>query len=118
MLGRYPTLWPTATNRLTLTWPTVAVELAALGHFNLQRQVGQEPDRRAARGVRLAGSQPHLTHKASPKGALIVGGFGSGDHNAMGAAICKTYHSIDFAWLRRRGMLQLGRYSSLIWWPG
>jgi hypothetical protein len=44
-----------------------------------------------------------------------MGGFGSGDHNARGAATCESCHSIDLASLRRRGMLQLGCYSSLTW---
>ena len=44
-----------------------------------------------------------------------MGGFGSGGHNARGAATCESCHSIDLAWLRRRGMLQPGRYSSLTW---
>ena len=44
-----------------------------------------------------------------------MGGFGSGGRNATGAATCESCHSIDLAWLRRRGMLQLGRYSSLTW---
>ena len=44
-----------------------------------------------------------------------MGGFGSGGHNARGAATCESCHSIDLARLRRRGMLQVGRYSSLTW---
>ena len=44
-----------------------------------------------------------------------MGGFGSGGRNATGAATCESCHSIDLAWLRRRGMLQLGRYSPLTW---
>ena len=43
------------------------------------------------------------------------GGFGSGGRNATGAATCESCLSIDLAWLRRRGMLQPGRYSSLTW---
>jgi hypothetical protein len=44
-----------------------------------------------------------------------MGGFGSGGHNARGAATCESCHSIDLALLRRRGMLQPGCYSSLTW---
>ena len=32
-----------------------------------------------------------------------MGGFGSGGHNTRGAATCESCHSIDLAWLRRRG---------------
>jgi hypothetical protein len=44
-----------------------------------------------------------------------MGGFGSGGRNATGAATCESCLSIDLAWLRRRGMLQLGRHSPLTW---
>ena len=44
-----------------------------------------------------------------------MGGFGSGDRNATGAATCESCLSIDLAWLQRRGMLQLGRHSPLTW---
>jgi hypothetical protein len=44
-----------------------------------------------------------------------MGGFGSGGRNATGAATCESCLSIDLAWLHRRGMAQLGRYSSLTW---
>ena len=44
-----------------------------------------------------------------------MGGFGSGGHNARGAATCESCLSIDLAWLRRRGMLTPGRYSTVTW---
>ena len=47
-----------------------------------------------------------------------MGGFGSGGHNSTGAATCESCHSIDLAWLRRRGMLTPGRYSTLTWSQG
>ena len=31
-----------------------------------------------------------------------MGGFGSGGHNARGAATCESCLTIDLAWLRRR----------------
>ena len=43
-----------------------------------------------------------------------MGGFGSG-RPSSGAPTCEAYHSIDLAWLRRREMLRLGRYSTLTW---
>jgi hypothetical protein len=56
-----------------------------------------------------------LTHKISANAALVMGGFGSGGHNSTGAATCESCHSIDLAWLRRRGMLMPGRHSTLTW---
>ena len=47
-----------------------------------------------------------------------MGGFGSGGHNSTGAATCESCHNIDLAWLRRRGMLTPGRYSTLRWSQG
>jgi hypothetical protein len=32
-----------------------------------------------------------------------MGGFGGGGHAARGAATSESCHSIDLAWLRRRG---------------
>ena len=43
-----------------------------------------------------------------------MGGFGSGRYYYSSAPTCKSSHSIDLAWLRRRGMLEPGRYS-LAW---
>jgi hypothetical protein len=43
-----------------------------------------------------------------------MGGFGSG-RPSSGAPTCEGYLNIDLAWLRRRGMLQPGRFSTLTW---
>jgi hypothetical protein len=42
-----------------------------------------------------------------------MGGFGSGRPSL--SATCEDCRNIDLAWLRQRGMLQPGRYSSLTW---
>src|SRR5262249_15622057 len=49
-------------------------------------------------------------------GGLTMGGFGSG--RPAFSATCEDCRNIDLAWLRQRGMLQLGRYCSLIWSRG
>jgi len=43
-----------------------------------------------------------------------MGGFGSG-RPSSGAPTCEACLGIDLAWLRRRGMLQPGRFSTLTW---
>jgi len=43
-----------------------------------------------------------------------MGGFGSG-RSGSGAPTCEGCHSVDLAWLRRRGMLAPGRSSTLTW---
>ena len=43
-----------------------------------------------------------------------MGGLGSG-RPSSGAPTCEGYLNIDLAWLRRRGMLQLGRRSAVTW---
>jgi hypothetical protein len=43
-----------------------------------------------------------------------MGGLGSGRPNS-GAPTCEGCLGIDLAWLRRRGMLQLGRHSAVTW---
>jgi hypothetical protein len=43
-----------------------------------------------------------------------MGGLGSGRPNS-GAPTCEGCLGIDLAWLRRRGMLQLGRRSAVTW---
>jgi hypothetical protein len=47
-----------------------------------------------------------------------MGGFGSGPYGYSSAATCESAHSIDLAWLRRRGMLEPGRYSTITWSMG
>jgi hypothetical protein len=42
-------------------------------------------------------------------------GFGSGRRGYSSAPTCEGTHSIDLAWLRRRGMLEPGRVSTLTW---
>src|SRR5262249_36931315 len=42
-----------------------------------------------------------------------MGGYGSG--RSTGSATCEGCKNIDLAWLRRRGMLTPGRYSTLNW---
>ena len=44
-----------------------------------------------------------------------MGGIGSGRYGYAGAAKCESAHSIDLAWLRRRGMLEPGFYSTVTW---
>ena len=46
-----------------------------------------------------------------------MGGFGSG-RSWAGAPTCEGCHSIDLAWLRRRGMLTPGRCSTVTWSRG
>jgi hypothetical protein len=47
-----------------------------------------------------------------------MGGFGSGRHKCFSTPSCEETHSIDLAWLRRRGMLKPGPHS-LVWsWRG
>jgi hypothetical protein len=43
-----------------------------------------------------------------------MGGMGSG-RRWEGVPTCEGCHSIDLAWLRRRGMLTPGRYSTVTW---
>ena len=43
-----------------------------------------------------------------------MGGLGSG-RPSSGAPTCEGCLNIDLAWLRRRGMLQPGRYSTITW---
>ena len=43
-----------------------------------------------------------------------MGGFGSG-RPSSGAPTCEGCLNIDLAWLRRRGMLTPGRFSTLTW---
>ena len=45
-----------------------------------------------------------------------MGGYGSG--RSTGAATCEGCQNIDLAWLRPRGMLSPGRYSTLTWSVG
>lgn len=48
-----------------------------------------------------------------------MGGFGSGRWGfGGGKPTCEGCHSIDLAWLRRRGMLEAGRWSTLTWSRG
>ena len=48
-----------------------------------------------------------------------MGGFGSGRYSYSSAATCEGAHSIDLAWLRRRGILELGNRTTLTWsWGG
>jgi hypothetical protein len=42
-----------------------------------------------------------------------MGGFGSGRYSYSSAATCEGAHSIDLAWLRRRGILELGNGTKL-----
>lgn len=46
-----------------------------------------------------------------------MGGRGSGRPAGFGmtADLCHEFHSIDLAWLRRKKLLNLGRWSSLNW---
>src|SRR4029450_5831289 len=43
-----------------------------------------------------------------------MGGLGSG-RPSLGAPTCEGCLNIDLAWLRRRGMLAPGRFSTLTW---
>src|SRR5215831_18654907 len=42
-----------------------------------------------------------------------MGGFGSGRYACSSAATCERTPSIDLAWLRRRGFLELGNRTTL-----
>jgi hypothetical protein len=44
-----------------------------------------------------------------------MGGFGSGRHSNSSTPSCESMHSIDLASLRRRGMLEPGRISTVTW---
>jgi hypothetical protein len=49
-----------------------------------------------------------------------MGGRGSGRQASFGLNVdkCHEYHSIDLAWLRRKKLLNIGRWSSLNWSRG
>ena len=48
-----------------------------------------------------------------------MGGIGGGRHGALSSApTCESAHSIDLAYLRRRGLLAVGHSSSLKWLRG
>lgn len=49
-----------------------------------------------------------------------MGGRGSGRTASYGFNVdkCHEYHSIDLAWLRRKGLLEPGRWSSISWSRG
>lgn len=49
-----------------------------------------------------------------------MGGRGSGRRASAGVSAdkCNDYHSIDIAWLRRHGLAQIGRWSTLRWSRG
>lgn len=49
-----------------------------------------------------------------------MGGRGSGRTASYGLSVdkCHEYHSIDLAWLRRKKLLQPGRWSSITWSRG
>ncbi len=46
-----------------------------------------------------------------------MGGLGSGRTASYGFAVdkCHEYHSVDLAWLRRKKLLSVGRWSTLTW---
>ena len=49
-----------------------------------------------------------------------MGGRGSGRQSSYGLSVdkCHEYHSIDLAWLRRKQLLNIGRWSTLTWSRG
>ena len=50
-------------------------------------------------------------------GDTKMGGRGSGRHGGLGLLVdkCHELHSIDLAWLRRKKLLNPGRWSSITW---
>ncbi len=44
-----------------------------------------------------------------------MGGCGSGRHGGLSADKCHEYHSVDLAWLRRKGCLRPGYSGKLTW---
>ena len=46
-----------------------------------------------------------------------MGGHGSGRSSSYGFNVekCNEYHAIDLAWLRRKKLLNVGRWSSITW---